>query len=372
MTPPTKQPRKLAAGRNFKRQPIIWTVVVLFSMCSYYQGSKNGPSRDATTNEQQPSERVLHVQEEPKLHHPTATLIAASLLESDSHTTAVASETVKAGSFNASNQEQLLSLVGNDIDEFFDKNDPATHRAGTHRPVVLRGFWKPPNEDWKSKESFLKAYGHIPYYIKDHLVQVKDERCIAQFKDLWNFITSPSSTDSVQSDKMKSRRSLLAFTNDKENIALFGEQGEKLPFDIPTVVQHIDSFTILSTMTKGQSHEFHKHGESWIAQAVGHKVWWFLPPTAKRPPKVNACDYLNGKQTPPPGVVTTLQSPGDVIWFPYDYYHATCSLTDWNVGIGRQLGPRINQNFKTLPETLPSSNQKTVQYRLKKCSGETS
>ena len=275
-----------------------------------------------------------------------------------------------------SSSSSLLTHVGCDIGEFSKHDDMSSVRgAGSKRPVVLRDYWKPSDDNWKTEAAFLKAYGRIPYYIKDKYVQIHNDQCVAQFQDLWSFIVGQTSSEEEGASSRNSnstRRSLLAFTNNMENPALFGKQNNDFQYSIPEPVRHIDSFAILSTMTKGQSHEFHKHGESWIAQAAGHKVWFFLDPKKPRPQKVNACDYLSGKERPPDGTTTCIQSPGDVIWFPHDWYHATCSLTDWNVAIGQQLGPRLDQEFKTLPMTKDNSDRDAVHKTLTQCSDTTS
>ncbi|CAB9508862.1 O-methyltransferase [Seminavis robusta] len=377
MTLPTKHPRQRGGMKGIRATSVLWAVIVAGIVWSAIRevNRSHRDDRDAMTNENsllatpdevlqrllQQSSNSNGEQQQQQQQQPVSSSSKAVVVSSEKeivHTTTTTNVMVVA--YNASSEEQLFSLVENQIAEFHNAQDPKG--VGTRQPVVLRGVWEPPSDSWKSERAFLKAYSTIPYYIKDKYVQVKDETCVAQFGDLWNFIAG---------NKTHPRKSLLAFTNDKENRALFGQAGEKLPFDIPPVVQHIDSFSILSTMTKGQSHEFHKHGESWIAQAVGYKVWWFLPPTAKRPVKVNACDYLNGKEPLPKGAIkTTIQGPGDVIWFPHDYYHATCSLSEWTVGIGRQLGPRIRQNFKDLPLTIDNTDRTAVEKTLQRCSGE--
>lgn len=282
----------------------------------------------------------------------------------------------------------ILPPVPCTIHEYTNQNVTLAVGAGSRRPTVLRDVWKPPNESWNNEQIFLKRYGEIPYYIKDRFVQVHGEQCVAQFQDLWAYIRT-SLTTSISPELQKHRISLLTFTNDLENPALFGEDRQKLGYQVPEPVQHVNDFAILSTMTRGQSHEFHKHGESWIAQASGHKVWWFLPPdVATRPIKQNACGYLDGTAKIPPGTTTCIQSPGDVIWFPKDWYHATCSLTEWNIAIGAQQGVRLRQEFKTLPMTIDDdadvnadvvvdlvaaidSRSTAVQEKLQLCSRET-
>lgn len=266
-------------------------------------------------------------------------------------------------------QEGPFAGVECTIQEYVHDNATRATGAGSQRPTVLRSIWTTPDKNWNHEDTFLQHYGHVPYYIKDRFVQVHGDHCIAQFQDLWAYIRS-STDNSTRPILQNHRRSLLAFTNDLENPALFGEDRTRLGYAVPDLVQHVNSFAILSTMTRGQSHEFHKHGESWIAQAAGHKVWYFLPPTVERPTKVNACGYLDGTVTPPPGITTCTQSPGDVIWFPKDWYHATCSLSEWNIAIGAQQGVRLRQEFKTLPLTVDNSHEKRVQELLRVCSRE--
>lgn len=198
--------------------------------------------------------------------------------------------------------------------------------VGSQQPVLLSG-WKIPA--WMaSSDIFIRNHGTAPFYIKDNAVQIKSADCVLSFQSLWTHITSSTEAESTP----------LAFTNDQENAAWF----QKLPsLDSPTALQHISGFSVFSVLRKGQSHSFHKHGESWIAAAAGYKVWWFLPPDKPVPRKVNACHYLTGKEELPPGTTTCVQLPGTIIWFPKDWYHATCALSDWTVGIGKQQGPLI-------------------------------
>ena len=80
------------------------------------------------------------------------------------------------------------------------------------------------------------------------------------------------------------------------------------------------------------------HGESWLEQVAGRRMWWFLPPdTASKPEWVDACGYLRGQYEVPANAVRCIQKPGEIIWFvPKGWFHELCALDDWNVGIGAQ------------------------------------
>eukprot|EP00551_Chaetoceros_affinis_P005311 CAMPEP_0203685934 /NCGR_PEP_ID=MMETSP0090-20130426/48802_1 /ASSEMBLY_ACC=CAM_ASM_001088 /TAXON_ID=426623 /ORGANISM="Chaetoceros affinis, Strain CCMP159" /LENGTH=658 /DNA_ID=CAMNT_0050555147 /DNA_START=635 /DNA_END=2607 /DNA_ORIENTATION=+ len=54
----------------------------------------------------------------------------------------------------------------------------------------------------------------------------------------------------------------------------------------------------------------------------------------------------------PDGVITVLQQPGDTVFVPKGWYHATCALDDWTIAVGMQRGSPHNfeQRFEPLPQ----------------------
>ena len=63
------------------------------------------------------------------------------------------------------------------------------------------------------------------------------------------------------------------------------------------------------------------------------------PPDESVDAKPPACDYLTGRAPLPdvPGLMACVQNPGTVMYIPHRWYHATCGLEEWNVGVGEQL-----------------------------------
>ena len=108
-------------------------------------------------------------------------------------------------------------------------------------------------------------------------------------------------------------------------------------------------------MGEGTYHSMHQHGESWLGQLAGRRIWYFLPPTTDPAPvRVDACQYYrSGEQTLPAQMTTCVQQPGEIIWFPKDWFHATCSMDAWTAGIGAQQGPIIRQTFPKLDNKRP-------------------
>lgn len=233
-------------------------------------------------------------------------------------------------------------------------NHPHPQLNGALAPVILRRnesssiklpLWQPPT-DWH-RNAFVQRVGHLAQYLKDSTVQpyrdANGDLCV---------VTGTQVVENLPND-------VLFFTNNQENDAFLTELRKDLP-KIPSVLRHIDGFEVFSALTTNQSHSFHKHGESWLGQVEGRRQWWFLPPsTQPAPQRVNACTYLNDGSSVkllPADIISFTQHPGDIVWFPKDWYHATCALDEWTVGIGWQQGPTIRQSFPKL-NTDKNNNQ---------------
>ena len=81
----------------------------------------------------------------------------------------------------------------------------------------------------------------------------------------------------------------------------------------------------------------------------GRKAWWFVPPQTRKfhqqkLAKVNACDYL--RTGAPTGAVMCVQQPGEIMYFPKDWQHATCMLDEWNIAVGAQARSQYSQSVQ--------------------------
>lgn len=234
----------------------------------------------------------------------------------------------------------------------FNVNADTARGQGSKEPVLL-DEWNLPPGTW-TKEGLVSHVGDFPQYLKDSTVQLLKTKttnihCILPVRVL---------------SQVLDRHDLLFFTNNKENEAFMKE----LPMPpSPKVLEHIDGFQVFSVMGIHKSHSFHRHGESWLGQIEGRRQWWFLPPDTNPPPsRVNACGYLTGEFDLPPGTTTIIQEPGTIVWFPHEWYHATCALDDWSVGLGAQKGRTIRQNFERLdPKTTMTTAE--IQSTIREC-----
>lgn len=75
------------------------------------------------------------------------------------------------------------------------------------------------------------------------------------------------------------------------------------------------------------------HPSSWFAMVSGTKRWVLHPPFDEEPPSFlsesrNACHVQS------PDVRVCDQRPGEVLWLPGYWWHETCALDAFTIGIG--------------------------------------
>jgi hypothetical protein len=76
------------------------------------------------------------------------------------------------------------------------------------------------------------------------------------------------------------------------------------------------------------------HGLAWIGLIGGMKLWHVAPHDAPRPP--NPTCGARDRIEVLPGVTHCLQHPGEVMVVPTAWWHATCNLGEYTLGIGGQ------------------------------------
>ncbi len=228
-------------------------------------------------------------------------------------------------------------------------------------PVLLEG-WDFDPKVWNKKE-LMDRVGEYPQYLKDLTVQpFKRPNNKNKNKNKGNDLCTLKGKDLAD---LLPDHDLLFFTNNKENAPFMKDV--RTNYETPSIVNHINGFEVFSALDTSKYHSFHKHGESWLGQVSGRRVWWFLPPdTTPVPERVDSCGYLTRKHKPPPNTKTCIQNPGEIIWFPKDWYHATCALDEWTVGIGAQQGRTIRQNFPKLKPRQFDKLEKNGEYPQRK------
>ena len=107
------------------------------------------------------------------------------------------------------------------------------------------------------------------------------------------------------------------------------------------------------------THVCKPHGRSWFAQVKGRKRWVLHPPSAERP-----CNVMEGERCAMvgrrgPESLVCEAAWGDVMYIPEGWWHETCSLDPFSVGVGALL----EDSDSTLPRghnrTCPTSSYRT-------------
>ena len=104
------------------------------------------------------------------------------------------------------------------------------------------------------------------------------------------------------------------------------------------------SMVVVSTSPGGSGVAFHKHGTAWLALQQGRKRWWLYPPSGPPSSSYEAVALSPANELPevvsrlPPELrpLEILQQPGDVVFVPALWWHATYD-EEATLGIGSQF-----------------------------------
>ena len=92
--------------------------------------------------------------------------------------------------------------------------------------------------------------------------------------------------------------------------------------------------------------EFAQHQVAWLGLVRGRKFFVVAPPHEARPPRAQCGNYDADRRLPTRQCVLM---PGEAIFIPDRWHHATCNLAPWTVGAGGQGWVPGVPRFQTLP-----------------------
>ena len=134
--------------------------------------------------------------------------------------------------------------------------------------------------------------------------------------------------------------------------------------------------TILSLGATGTGVGFHSHTENWLAQVQGRKAWSLAAPGSNMRPEWqagNGCALFQSAVGVKP--IQCIVEPGQAIYLPTDWSHATCNLDpltlsfggqgDIGVFSGRKLIDAILDNDEEAALKMLKSRPKRVRQLLK-------
>ena len=189
-------------------------------------------------------------------------------------------------------------------------------------PVIITGAaagWPAALEEggWGSRSAFTAKFGAFSLPLR-------------AAKDLANRGSGYSATKmTIQdyADGNATENSL--FSNVEEPVMALLRQG----FVTPRVLDGVSYDTIASVGHGGSGVPFHRHSESWLA-TFGAKRWFLLPPSEPNPPILKPCAYSLSRLAP--SAVSCVQQSGEILFIPSGWWHATCNLEEFVVGVGGQ------------------------------------
>lgn len=198
------------------------------------------------------------------------------------------------------------------------------------RPILLRGLVKewPASQHWATKEGFLRRHGDLQVVLREQVVHTVDA-------DGRRVNVSQYLRDSAEhSDLIQfSFEDLTTFRRLAPEYATGGL--------MPSILRGIHKKPAFSLGKQHTGSGLHKHSEAWLAQMAGRKTWLLAPPGSLSAQEQDVleqtmpCELLKEVQA---GRHPTLQlctvSPGEVIYLPTQWHHATCNQDEFTLAVG--------------------------------------
>lgn len=249
-------------------------------------------------------------------------------------------------------RDQLVSLVleaeRNNVHRVHVLNASSCSKIDLRWPCVIRGV----STDWDcmtwSRKDVISKIGDV---------DVPWRPCFGD----WHHQPGPDAPSAVSiMDYLGSTSSRPGVLFDQDDPELHAHAKLRAFYDVPPMLalihEHREStIPVISVACCNTGVGFHSHAENWLAQVMGRKLWWVVPPGNK---------YAFGEATlkqsapwryllpdqHPPGSLFCVLHPGDVLYLPEDCLHATWNVDDCCVSLG-QIGVR-NDLAATAAEQL--------------------
>ena len=212
---------------------------------------------------------------------------------------------------------------------------PAGRAALFARPTLVSGLI----DDWRALREWSDAAGFARHF-GEHGVLAK------RLSHYENARTASSGQDPTRT--LVRLREALANADQMHVVLYNGEQGnaeaeEALLSDIRAsggygcpepMLARACSILVLSLGGGREGVRFANHGFAWIGLVGGMKLWHVAPHDSPRPPNPTCADRARIEALP--NVTHCLQRPGEVMVVPTAWWHATCNLGEYTLGVGGQ------------------------------------
>eukprot|EP00928_Gymnodinium_smaydae_P033989 TRINITY_DN24193_c0_g2_i1.p1 TRINITY_DN24193_c0_g2~~TRINITY_DN24193_c0_g2_i1.p1 ORF type:complete len:588 (-),score=118.57 TRINITY_DN24193_c0_g2_i1:139-1845(-) len=220
--------------------------------------------------------------------------------------------------------------------------------ADAREPLVIRGAASNmPALAWcqGAAEEFLRRFGHLnvrpkPCSLLHHFGSQGPRRAPLSLTEYLNQQETRSSDDldKVNESAEAAGVGCVVFENDYGELQRSLLESGAMRSD-SEALRSIHAVPIFSAAYAGTGVGFHAHAEAWLAQLAGTKLWWLCPPQPHggaahlrhdRPP----WEYLRPECWPCGDVRFCAVQPGDALFIPRGWWHATWNRDDLTIGVG--------------------------------------
>ena len=136
---------------------------------------------------------------------------------------------------------------------------------------------------------------------------------------------------------------------------MLGATLTRLPYQVPDFLTSIVQSRVLSFGGGHRGVQMMQHGVAWLGLVAGAKLWHVAPPNLPRPSN-RECDNggkVDWALAASEGVEHCVMKAGEVIFVPDDWWHATCNLEPYTVGVGAQARAAAALAVATAPAQHP-------------------
>lgn len=113
-------------------------------------------------------------------------------------------------------------------------------------------------------------------------------------------------------------------------------------YNVPDLFVNMNTFPVISIFGARDGVSFDQHDPGWLALLRGQKHWMlahrsFPRPTTPQCTNEHTCsECMNVPSEETSYVQHCEQRPGEVVYFPEDWWHCTCNNDDFTIGVGGQ------------------------------------
>jgi len=208
-----------------------------------------------------------------------------------------------------------------------------TWLLGYNKPVLVRGA----TEDWSARtkweyDSMLRVYGDSAYHV-EHSGNVPLGQLL-QRTGKYNMGHMVWPADDCYKELFRPYSPFLSTT--------------AADYEVPSYLKPMRTFQMGIGTGEGIGVPPENHPSAWFAAVVGRKRWILTPPGPQPPPAMlNYPGCLVQKKAT--ASLTCDQLAGDLLWVPDWWWHETCGLDNFSVGIGGITYENADKDTRTRP-----------------------